>query len=280
MKPIMKGIDVSAHQGAINWQKVKASGIDFAIIRAGYGRGNQEGRAIQNIEGALAAGVHVGVYWFCYALTPEEAEAEAEECLRLIEPYRGRLTFPVCYDLEASGFSEPGKQGSEEYAAAQGLPYTKEMRSAIATAFLDRIERAGYYAMLYANWDYVENRYVPGSMSNYDLWLASPGTPPYRSCGIWQFSWHGTVPGVSEVDLNYSYRDYPKIIQSRGLNGFPVQDEEGEENQQPPVVVEKEFLVEIPFKTEEDRERFLSAIGRARKTDRILTPEKMRKKEK
>ena len=276
MQVIMKGIDVSEHQGVIDWQSVKKSGlVDFAMIRAGYGQGNRERQAIRNIEGALSVGLHVGIYWFCYALDPAEAIKEAEECLRLLEPYKGKVTFPICYDLEASGYTKPGAQGSEEYATYMGRPYTKKMRTEIAKAFLNRVEEEGYYAMLYANWDYLENRYVPGSMGRFDLWLASPGVDPYRKCGIWQYSWHGEIPGiVGEVDLNYAFYDYPALIKANGLNGFKkIVDQEST-----PSETKKEYLVEIPFETEEDRERFLSAIGRARKVTRTLTPEKMRAK--
>lgn len=271
---ILKGIDVAQHQGIIDWPKVKASGIDFAMIRVGYGRGNSEKQAERNLREALKVGLKVGAYWFCYALDPEEAILEAEECLKIIEPYRGQLTFPIGYDLEASGSTKPGEMGSEEYAAYMGRPYTPEMRTAIVHAFLGRIEEAGYYATLYTNWDYLVNRYIPNSMEKFDIWLSSPGVYPYRTCGIWQYDWHGRVNGIAgDVDLDYAHLNYPEIIKNNGLNGFAKSKSEEKDE---PVEIKKEYLVEIPFETAEDRERFLQSIRRARKTDRKLTPENLR----
>ena len=89
----MKGIDVSSHNGAIDWDKVRAAGTEFAILRAGYGKyaSQQDSRFAANAEGALAAGVACGAYWFSYALTPDDAREEAQLCAQVLGPYRGRF---------------------------------------------------------------------------------------------------------------------------------------------------------------------------------------------
>lgn len=98
---VLKGVDVSRHQGVVDWKKVKAAGIDFAVIRAGYGRYDTQidSRFKANIEDAKAAGIkYIGVYWYSYAVTAAEGAVEADVCLRAIEPYRDMITLPVFFD--------------------------------------------------------------------------------------------------------------------------------------------------------------------------------------
>ena len=95
-----KGIDVSNHQGNIDWNKVKNAGISFVMIRAGYGIGDVDARFKQNIEGASKAGLNVGIYWFSYAHTPDRAAAEADFMLKTIDPYKSKINMPVCFDWE------------------------------------------------------------------------------------------------------------------------------------------------------------------------------------
>ncbi|HOC34819.1 MAG TPA: GH25 family lysozyme, partial [Ruminococcus flavefaciens] len=106
----MKGIDVSVHNGNIDWGKVKADGIDFAILRAGYGRlvSQKDERFEQNYAGAKAVGLPIGAYWYSYAMTPEEAELEADVFLSVIKGKRFEM--PVYFDLEEKKQFDLGKE--------------------------------------------------------------------------------------------------------------------------------------------------------------------------
>ena len=97
-----KGIDVSKHNGAIDWKKVASEGVKFAMIRAGYGKYEEQKDACfeANITGALENGIAVGAYWFCYALDAGDALLEAQVCDKILAPYRDKLTYPVFYDFE------------------------------------------------------------------------------------------------------------------------------------------------------------------------------------
>lgn len=209
----MKGIDVSKHQGTIDWDKVKAAGIDFAIIRAGLGKSTIDPQFVRNITACNRLKIPCGVFWFSYAKNVAEAKLEAESCLAAVKPYR--LDFPIFFDLEYD---------TDRYLKQQGITLTKTMATAHAEAFLSTIEAAGYYAANYANPDYLSRFFDASLLQKYDLWLANykenadTANPP-RSCGIWQHWDKGRVNGISgNVDLDVSYRDYPTIIKKAGLN--------------------------------------------------------------
>lgn len=212
---IAKGIDVSKHQGTINWEKVKAAGIQYAIIRAGYGRNNIDPQFKRNISECNRLGIPCGIFWASYALNVAEAKKEAEYCLQAIAPYT--VEYPVYFDLEYF---------TADYMAENGITLTKAMATQHAEAFLEAIEDAGYYAGLYANPDYLSRFFEASLLDKYDLWLANfrenadTSSPP-RSCGMWQHWNKGSVNGISEkVDLDVSYKDYPEIIRGAGLNGL------------------------------------------------------------
>ena len=205
----MNGIDVSKWQGRIDWAKVKASGVQFAIIRAGYGREVSQKDAYfeANYAGAKAAGLPVGAYWYSYATTTEGAKAEARACLEVI---RGKsFEFPVWFDQEY----EP---------AIKAL--TKQQRTDIVKAFCETLEAAGYYTGLYCSRDWLQNWLYPAQLKAYDIWVAAYGSSPGRvplPYGMWQRSSSGKVPGISgNVDLDIAYKDYPAIIKRAGLNGY------------------------------------------------------------
>ena len=130
MEYTLVGLDVSKFQGNVDWAKA-AAGQDFVIIRAGYGRfASQEDPCFKkNVEGAFAAGLPVGVYWYSYAATEAEARQEAEVCLSVIAPYRDKITLPVFFDQEY----EPSI-----------IAATKAVRTACCVAFCKVIESAGY----------------------------------------------------------------------------------------------------------------------------------------
>lgn len=209
-----KGIDVSEWQGTIDWDKVKAAGIEFAMIKAGSGRNRVDPEFKRNISECNRLGIPCGVYWFSYAYTEELAHNEAKYCLEAIAPYK--LDYPVAFDFEYDSVNN---------AAKLGIEITREMASSFARAFLEDIEAARYYAMLYTNSDYLKRYFDPDLAKRYDVWLAMwPANPnlndkPTQAGGIWQYSDTGNVPGISaRVDLDAAYYDYPGIISANGLN--------------------------------------------------------------
>jgi len=190
---MLKGIDVSHYQGDIDWKKVKATGVQFAIIRAGYGKyAYQEDPCFEdNIEGAYNAGIPVGVYWYSYADTAAEARQEAEACLTVINPYKDMITLPVFFD--------------QEYEPAI-LAAGNSIRTECCVAFIKAIEAAGYKAGLYGSQDWLDNKIDDSQIpETATVWVAQYSykctyTGRYT---IWQYTSAGKVDGISgRVDLN------------------------------------------------------------------------------
>lgn len=207
----MKGIDVSQWQGTIDWSKVKAAGVEFAIIRAGFrgyaaaGKLAEDPRFQENIQGASSVGIPVGVYFLSQALTPEEGREEARFCLDLVRPYK--LDFPVYIDSEYANTEQTGR--------ADGL--SKEARTAAVTAFCAEVEAAGYYVGIYASDGWFDHQL--GDVSRYDKWIAKWDGKPTAAHRIWQYSNTGRVNGIATaVDLDKACKDYPSIIRETGLN--------------------------------------------------------------
>ena len=203
----MKGIDVSVHNGNIDWNRVKSAGIDFAILRAGYGRlaSQKDERFEQNYSGAKAAGVPVGAYWYSYAMSEDEARLEADVFLSVIKGKQ--FEFPVYYDVE------------EKKQFALG----KEKVSAIMRAFLERVEAAGYFVGLYGSASSLTTHTADDIKSRYTIWLAHwvNQTSYGGAYGIWQHSEKGRVDGINgNMDLDICYKDFPTIIKGKGLNGW------------------------------------------------------------
>ncbi len=201
------GIDVSEWQGEIDFQKVKASGKKFVIIRAGYGRlASQKDPFFDiNYKNAKAAGLYVGVYWYSYAENPEDAKLEAKACLEVI---RGKqLDLPVYFDFEEQRFFATGKQFCSD----------------CIKAFCSEMEAAGYWVGLYIYRSALEN-YVTTEVANrYAMAIAEYGPKLNYSgqYGIWQNSSTWKVDGISgDVDHDYCYVDYPALIKERGKNGY------------------------------------------------------------
>ena len=196
----LKGIDVSYHNGTIDWNEVSKT-VDFAIIRAGYGKGNTDKKFFENSIGCEKANIPYGYYWFSYACTPEMAEKEADYCCDLINAFSP--TYPICFDFE---------YGSLNYAKKCGYELTSSDIVAICKAFLDRVEKRGYYAMVYANPDFLENYGLKELMNRYALWIAKwSNNPPSYKFGIWQYGTEN-IKGVGTVDVNISLKDYHSII--------------------------------------------------------------------
>jgi len=205
-----KGVDVSTWQGTIDWQKAKADGVAFAMIRAGYGVGHIDQQFKANALGAIKAGVHVGFYWFSYAYTKDMARAEADYLCDAVESLGLPVTFPLAFDYEYD---------SDVKSKAAG--YSPDI-VALADTFLARVEQRGYYAVNYTNWDYLNRGF--SKLTQFDLWLAHWGvSAPSKSCGIWQYGSTGKVAGIAgNCDMDLAYKDYPAIMLNAGLNGLTV----------------------------------------------------------
>lgn len=211
----MNGIDVSKHNGTIDWTKVDASGIDFALIRAGFGNNisQKDPKFDENMQGALAHGLHAGVYWFSYAVSPDEARIEADVCRQIIAPYKGKIDFPIAFDYEYDSIT---------YAQKRGVNPTNALIDSMGRAFMDSMKENGWLTSLYTNIDFIRTgRFSADTITKYDLWLADYSGAPDYPCGIQQTGSTGTVPGISgNVDMDVAFKDYPSIIQSGGYNGY------------------------------------------------------------
>lgn len=216
---LLKYIDVSTHQGVIDWERVKPQ-IDGVIIRAGLGQSEIDKYFVRNITECNRLNIPCGVYWFGYAYNPERAKNEARSCLTAIKPYRVEL--PVVWDFEYESLRSILKNN----------PNFQSVGDATLTAFCGTIEEAGYYAMLYSG-KYIIPQYFPNAAKRYDKWIALyQDNPNFNDrplgCGIWQ--WGGTlIDGITpgdKVDTNVVYNDYKTIIKKAKLNHLdedPVQ---------------------------------------------------------
>ena len=195
------GIDVSEYQPSVDWAKVKASGIDFAIIRVGFRGYGQEGKLVEDamfkshIEGALAAGLDVGVYFFSQAVDKEEAYEEAQFVLERIRPYA--ITYPVIFDTEEIKNDE-----------ARTDHLKKEQFTANCITFCDAVEEAGYETMIYANMKWMAFTLDLNELAGYKKWYAD--YEPLPQCpyefSMWQYTEKGKVPGIEgNVDLNLCF---------------------------------------------------------------------------
>ena len=196
------GIDVSRWQYDIDWDAVAASGAEFAIIRIGY-RGNESGLinadkyAQQNLAGATAAGLKVGVYFFSQAITREEAEEEAYYVLDVIKDWE--ITMPVVFDWERN--RDEGSRSAK---------MDRRTLTDLSLTFLETIETAGYDAMIYFNPFMSRNLLYLQELTDYDFWLASYTETmdfPYK-VKMWQYTESGTIPGIdTPCDFNIYFPD-------------------------------------------------------------------------
>lgn len=194
------GIDVSKHNGNIDWNAVRDSGVNFVIIRCGY-RGSATGALVidpkfkANIQGATAAGLKVGVYFFSQAVNEAEAIEEASMALDLIKGYK--ISYPVFIDVEASN--------------GRGDTISSAQRTAVVDAFCKTIQNGGYTPGIYANRSWLTGKMNMGSLNKYKVWYAQyAASPTYTGrFDMWQYSSRGRISGISgNVDLNISYLGY------------------------------------------------------------------------
>ena len=201
------GIDVSEHDGQIDWQTVKNAGVEFVFLRVGY-RGYSGGQIVsdkyytKNLQGAQEAGIDIGLYFYSQAITPEEALEEAEVVLSAVGD--AKITYPIVYDWE---FVTTDTARTDDISA--------KTLTECSIAFCERIKQAGYLPMIYQNKNTsLLNLNLP-ELTDYDFWLAEYTDTPtyYYNYQIWQYSAAGTIPGISgEVDMNICFKDYTNSI--------------------------------------------------------------------
>ena len=192
------GVDVSYHQGVIDWDKVKADGYDFAFLRIGYrgygqsGTINLDKQFIRNIKNAQQAGLEVGVYFFSQAVNEQEAAEEADFVLAQLKGYE--LQLPVVYDPE-----------SILHAKARTDNVTGEQFTKNTIVFCEKMKEAGYEPMIYSNMRWEAYQFDLEALSEYPIWYADyeplPQTPYHFR--FWQYTNEGSVSGIKgAVDLN------------------------------------------------------------------------------
>ncbi|MCD7743768.1 MAG: hypothetical protein LUI13_00480 [Lachnospiraceae bacterium] len=203
------GIDVSKWQGTINWTKVKKSGIEFVMIGTGRyknGVATADSMFETNIEGALSAGISVGVYHYATATTVSDMQGAAEYVLNLVDGYE--ISYPIAIDIEDSVYSS----------------MTKTKRTKLVQAFVEVIADAGYYPMIYASDTYFQKNLNLVTLAGYDYWVAywtsnhGDTMPTTTPLSMWQYNVGdaGTVKGITtRIDLDLSYKDYTQIITPR-----------------------------------------------------------------
>ena len=237
-KPALVGVDVSEYQGNINWASAKAAGVQFAMLRMyshipdtpNY---KLDAKFEANVAGARAQGIHLGVYFFSYARNIDDVRNEANMVVNELKKYPGVFDFPIVFDAEtgddADGFDITGFAGDACYT------------------FCKILEENGYYAMVYANTNWLNNVIDHTKISGFSIWQAEyfskyTGYTPTQATEIdssdrpaiknnnqnvfiWQYTDKGSVSGISgNVDMNVAYRDYSTIIPAGGYNGFPKQN--------------------------------------------------------
>lgn len=240
MAKTYKGIDVSRYQGSIDWAKAKADGVQFAILKT-VSTNNREFGGLyidhtfeRNYAECKRLGIPVGAYYYTYA----QNKAYADKELALFKKAVAGKSFemPLFVDVEDNLLK----------------PLSREALTNLVKYELQTIESWGCYAALYTYTYYKQTEIDLGRLSAYDLWIADyRGTRPPFAHGIWQYSSKGSVNGVvGNVDMNWSYKDYPSIIKAAGLNGFNSE----------PVQPQKLFTITVGPVTKGDFEALEEAI--------------------
>lgn len=205
---LRNGMDVSTFQGNIDFNSAKESGMEFVMLRAGYGRETSQvdTKFHENIQKAKEAGLYCGAYWYSYALTPEQAVLEAEACYETIKDYQ--FEYPIVFDIE---------EESQRRLSTATI-------SAIIESFCSTLEEKGYYVSLYSYASFLNSKVYQSTLEKYDVWVAHYGvsSPSYTgNYGMWQYTSTGAVSGINgNVDLDYSYKNYPYLMSKYHLNRF------------------------------------------------------------
>ena len=199
-------VDVSAHNGAIDWTKAYADGVRGAIIRLGYGSDKQRYddpffRA--NVDGATKVGIKVGAYLYSYAKTAEGAKSEAQHAIRVLGPFKSRISLPVFFDSEERG--------------------TERIAKSAAKIFCELIETNGYKAGVYASDSWFKSYLGGDELRKYVQWVAKwsdPAPKGYSNMQLWQYSAYGTVSGIGRgsVDMDKPYGEILEILSGKDPN--------------------------------------------------------------
>lgn len=207
------GIDVSEHNGKINWDAMKRNGIKFAVIRSSYGHFVEDQQFRRNVNECDRVGMPYGLYHYSYVATQEQMKAEASGFIRLCKSCKP--SYPCFIDME----------DSDGWKKQMGV--SDEMNIKVCYYTCSELEANGFYAGIYANLDWWVNHLNSTSLDRFDKWVAqwasvNTYTKPYQ---MWQFTSDGHVDGhEGRLDMDYSYVDYPKLIISLGLNGHHKDD--------------------------------------------------------
>ena len=209
---LYRGIDLSEHNGTVNFDTLKRYGVDFVLLRAGYGSANKypeqyDTKFEEYYQKAKAAGLGVGAYWYSYAGDMQSAEDEIKAFATVLEGKT--FEYPVYFDLEESSVA----------SAVGRTTYTD-----IAKYMIDTLESMGYWVGLYASLSFLSNKLDMLKLKRFAVWCAQwNNSCDYNGAGMWQYCNDLKVPGCSTlVDGDYCYRDYPKEIKDKGLNGFSL----------------------------------------------------------
>ena len=205
------GVDISSWNGAINWEELKASGIDFVIIKAGSSRG-KDTTFEENYKNAKAAGLDVGCYFYTYATTVAQIESDAQSFLGWIADKK--FEYPVYLDIE-----EP----SQELLG-------RELLTEMCKVFIEKLQSEGYFCGLYTNSNWLLNFLNPEKVTVYfDVWLArwtSSGSAEWSESfgermGLWQYTSTAKIgTHTCDFDLNVAFKNYPEWIKKWGFNGY------------------------------------------------------------
>lgn len=199
------GVNISGETGNVNFASLKAAGVDYVMIRLGS-RGYSTGQIAldanfkENIEGAIAEGLGVGVYFYSQAVSQDEAVQEASTVLQNLEPYRANIKYPVAFDMEFV---------ANDKARIDGL--NRDDRTAIASAFLETVKAGGYVPMIYGNKEWLIKEVDLGRLQDYDVWLAQDAEiPDYPyQYAMWQYTSTGVLNGIKgDAGLNICFIGY------------------------------------------------------------------------
>lgn len=212
---MLKGIDVSYANGTIQWDKVKSSGIDFAVIRSSFGSYSSDQIDTQfynNADGCIKNNIPFGIYHFAYFTSEEKAVEEAKFAVRMANIYKNYVKF-IVLDIE---------DDTERYARQQGAYPNWKI---CVIAFLGEVRKAGYEPVLYVNQNWLINKLNYDTVKKYKLWYAAidVNTPKY-SPSLWQYSWKGHISGINgDVDMNHCYDETlfnnktPTVVNNKAL---------------------------------------------------------------
>ncbi len=199
------GVDISKHNGQVNFNSIKSAGVDYVMLRLGA-RGYSTGQIslddnfVENMEAAVEAGLDIGVYFYSQAVSLEEVMQEVNFVIQNLEPYRAHITYPVAFDME---------NVPNDKARIDGL--SRDDKTAIANAFLGGIQAAGYAPMIYGNKEWLIKNVDLAKLQDYDVWLSQEqDIPDYPyQFAMWQYTTTGVLNGVSgDASLNLCFVSY------------------------------------------------------------------------